>query len=218
ICSPNLIAFYSGIEIDLLVSKYIGINTAFDVAATNHSEKAGRDYSTLLSDLRDCVKINFEAPEFTNELREKWIKASKYLGNLLIRAYKYNEFIYNQDKLVEDLNSINTEYYNSSKDNVSWKNKNNKSERNLWNELYSRTIIMDEYFSKHKDEMIRLFPESAKNDIRYIKTGITKLKNVLELTKVEIENRVELEPKKLNKHQKYVGMNLKNWKNNSDKK
>ncbi|MGL4864519.1 MAG: hypothetical protein ACRC4T_15605, partial [Cetobacterium sp.] len=51
ICSPNLIAFYSGIEIDLIVSKYIGIDTAFDKAAELHSEKARKDYTTLIGDL-----------------------------------------------------------------------------------------------------------------------------------------------------------------------
>ncbi|MGL6131383.1 MAG: hypothetical protein ACRCZ9_07205, partial [Fusobacteriaceae bacterium] len=50
ICSPNLIAFYSGIEVDILISKYIKIDTSFDKAALNHSEKASKDYTTLLGD------------------------------------------------------------------------------------------------------------------------------------------------------------------------
>ncbi|MGL5932752.1 MAG: hypothetical protein ACRCY7_07620 [Cetobacterium sp.] len=211
ICSPNLIAFYSGIEIDLLASKYIGIDTSFDIAAKNHSEKAGRDYTTLLTDLRDCVKLELNVtPIYSDDLKAAWIKTSKYLGNMLIRAYKYNEFIYNQDKLIEDLDRIDLEYYNRSKDEITWSKQDTKEEIAVWNELYSRVLIMDEYFNKHKQEMERLFPDEAKADIRYIKTTITKLKNVLELTKVEIENRKP--PKVTNKLQKYVGMNLKHWK------
>ncbi|MGL6065914.1 MAG: hypothetical protein ACRC0R_02470 [Cetobacterium sp.] len=214
ICSPNLIAFYSGIEIDLLVSKYIGIDTAFDVAATNHSEKAGRDYSTLLSDLRDCIQIETrENIEFSEDVKKEWMKAQKYLGAMLIRMYKYNEFIYNQDKLVEELNRINIEYYNKAKDDTVWETLNNKNERSIWNELYSRVVIMEEYFTKHRSEMERLFPEEAKNDARYVKTTITKLKKILNTTKSIIESRVAPEAFKESKFSKYVGTNLKNWKN-----
>ncbi|MGL5355337.1 MAG: hypothetical protein ACRDAQ_02130 [Cetobacterium sp.] len=215
ICSPNLIAFYSGIEVDILISKYIKIDTSFDKAALNHSEKASKDYTTLLGDLRDCIQIEMsENIEFSEDVKKEWMKAQKYLGAMLIRMYKYNEFIYNQDKLVEELNRINIEYYNKVKDDTVWENLNNKNERSIWNELYSRVIIMDEYFAKNKNEMEKLFPEEAKNDDRYVKTTITKLKNILNTTKSIIENRVAPEPKKKSKFSKYVGMNLKNWNKN----
>lgn len=214
ICSPNLIAFYSGIEIDLIVSKYIGIDTAFDKAAELHSEKARKDYTTLISDLRECMDIKGldETVTFSDNLKKEWIKATKYLGSMLIRTYKYNEFIYNQDTLILELDKVNIEYFNKGKDLITWANMNNVDERNLWNDIYCRVLIMEEYFPKHQSEMERLFPEECKNDIKYIKTTITKLKNALEGTKIEIENRIIPEIKPVSKYQKYSGMNLKHWK------
>ncbi|MGL6098014.1 MAG: hypothetical protein ACRC0G_00175, partial [Fusobacteriaceae bacterium] len=201
--------------VDLLISKYIKIDTSFDKAALNHSEKASKDYTTLLGDLRDCIQIEMsENIEFSEDVKKEWMKAQKYLGAMLIRMYKYNEFIYNQDKLVEELNRINIEYYNRTKDEIVWENLNNKTERSLWSELYSRVMIMEEYFIKHRSEMERLFPKEAKNDARYVKTTITKLKNILNTTKSIIENRVAPEPKKESKFSKFVGMNLKNWNKN----
>lgn len=218
ICSPNLIAFYSGIEIDLIISKYIGIDTAFDKAAEIHSEKTSKDYEKLTSDLRECMDIKGLDGKvtFSEELKKEWRKATKYLGSMLIRTYKYNEFIYNQDTLINELDKVNVEYFNKSKDLIKWANDNNKDEHNLWNDIYSRVLIMEEYFPKHQSEMERLFPEEYKNDIKYIKTTITKLKNALEVTKIEIENRIIPEIKPVSKYQKYSGMNLKHWKNREE--
>ncbi|MGL5126131.1 MAG: hypothetical protein ACRC6U_09170 [Fusobacteriaceae bacterium] len=205
--SPNLIAFYTGIELDIIISKFIGIEAAFAREAVKESGLL-KDYGTLTSQLREQVTITLpEEPIFSLQVKESWIKSLVYLGKMLVRTYKYNEFMYNHNTLVEELDKNNEIY--ALKYDLEWENLDFIGEKDICKQIYYRIYMILEFFISSKDKMKELDPENYELDIRYIKTTITKLKNSLEITKKEVENK---KVKKVSSYQKYSGINLKNWK------
>ncbi|MGL5426637.1 MAG: hypothetical protein ACRDAS_01875 [Cetobacterium sp.] len=205
--SPNLLAFYTGIELDIIISKFIGVEAGFGREVTKEA-KMSNDYKTLTSQLRDSVTISLEDPhKFSLEVKESWIKTITYLGKMLVRTYKYNEFMYNHNTLVKELDK-NNEFY-MMKHELEWSNLHFVGEKDICNQINCRIYMILDLFEKSKDKMAEIHPDEIDLDLRYIRTTITKLKKSLELTRVEIDNK---QVKKVSKHQKFVGVNLKNWK------
>ncbi|MGL4998576.1 MAG: hypothetical protein ACRC5T_06355 [Cetobacterium sp.] len=205
--SPNLIAFYTGIELDIIISKFIGVEAGFGREVTKEA-KMSNDYKTLTSQLRDSVTISLQDPhKFSLEVKESWVKTITYLGKMLVRTYKYNEFMYNHNTLVKELDK-NNEFY-MMKHELEWSNLHFVGEKDICNQINCRIYMILDLFEKSKDKMAEIHPSEIDLDLRYIRTTITKLKKSLELTRVEIDNK---KLKKVSEHQKFVGINLKNWK------
>lgn len=208
--SPNLMAFYTAVELDVLISKTIGIEIAFE-KEVQIDEKLKKDYITMTSQLRDAITTGLENKlELSEEVLDSWKRSSNYLGKMIMRIFKYNEFMYNHDILVAALEKLDEDY--SKKYTLNFENSDFQAEKNVCKEIYYRFFIIQELFEGYKEKLKLLSPEDYAKDIKYLKTAMTKLKKSLELTKVEIENKVPVKPKKESKYQKYSGMNLKHWK------
>lgn len=208
---PNLVAFYTAVELDILISKFIGTEIAFE-KEVQVDDKLKGDYKTMTSQLREAV--TFELPEkfeFSKEIIDSWNSSTKYLGKMIMRMYKYNEFMYSQDVLVETLEKANKTF--SKKHSLEFSNSDFAGEKDVCKEIYYRFFIIQELVEGYRKELKTLLPDDFDKDLKYLKTTITKLKKSLELTKVEIENKVPVQPKKESRFSKYVGVNLKNWKN-----
>lgn len=213
--SPNLMAFFTGIELELALQKYINITPIFEKLAKDYSKSTASDFDIIMNDLKETVTFNLKhTPTFSDELLKSWSSTINYLGSTLMRMMKYNEFAYNQEQLVDELVKLNTLYFEKNKNEITWNNADFNDEKNLWFELYYRVKIVQDLFVKDVEIKGKIYPDEIQKDIKYIKTTCTKLLKVLDLTKDEIENRVPeiKEVKKESKYQKYAGMNLKHWK------
>lgn len=209
--SPNLVAFYTAVELDVLISKFIGTEIAFEKEVQVDS-KLANDYKTMTSQLRESVTLELpEKFEFSKEVIDSWNSSTKYLGKMIMRMFKYNEFMYNQDHLVELLENTNDVF--SKKHSLEFSNSDFAGEKDVCKEIYYRFFIIQELVEGYREKLKELLPDDFDKDLKYLKTTITKLKKSLELTKVEIENKVPVQPKKESRFSKYVGVNLKNWKN-----
>lgn len=209
--SPNLVAFYTAVELDILISKFIGTEIAFE-KEVQVDDKLKNDYKTMTSQLRESVTIELsEKFEFSKEVVNSWDSSTKYLGRMIMRMFKYNEFMYNQDSLVELLENTNEVF--SKKHSLEFSNSDFAAEKDVCKEIYYRFFIIQELIEGYREKLKELLPDYFDKDLKYLKTTITKLKKSLELTKVEIENKIPVQPKKESKYAKYVGMNLKHWKN-----
>jgi hypothetical protein len=205
--SPNLVAFYTGIELDIIISKFIEIDASFPKEVSK-DEKLDRDYKTLTSQLRDSVTMTIEDKhQFSEEVKDSFRRSSTYLGKMLVRTYMYNEFMYNHNTLLDILNENNKIYY--EKYEFEWENLDFASEKDLCNQIYYRIEMIRDFFQKDIERMKSIIPDKFDNDMKYIRTTITKLKKSLELFRREIDLKVA---KKVSKYQKFSGMNLKNWK------
>lgn len=213
--SPNLLAFFTAVELEIAASKYTKIEATFKKLAKDYSDSAASDFDIIMADLKETVKFELKyIPTFSDDLIKSWNTALNYLGSSLLRIMKYNEFAYNQEQLIDELVKLNTLYYEKNKNNITWINTDFSDEKNLWFELYYRIKIVQDLFTKDTEIKSKHYPDDIQKDIKYIKTTCTKLLKTLDETKVEIENRVSeiKEVKKENKYQKYAGINLKHWK------
>lgn len=213
--SPNLLAFFTAVELEIAASKYTKIEATFKKLAKDYSDSAASDFDIIMADLKETVKFELKyIPTFSDDLIKSWNTALNYLGSSLLRIMKYNEFAYNQEQLIDELVKLNTLYYEKNKNNITWINTDFSDEKNLWFELYYRIKIVQDLFTKDTEIKSKHYPDDIQKDIKYIKTTCTKLLKALDETKVEIENRVSeiKEVKKENKYQKYAGINLKHWK------
>lgn len=208
--SPNLVAFYTAVELDILIAKFLGTEIAFE-KEVQVDDKLKNDYKTMTSQLRESITLKLpQKLEFSKEVVDSWNSSTKYLGKMIMRMFKYNEFMYNHDHLVELLENTNESF--SKKYDLEFKNSDFIDEKNVCKEIYYRFFIIQDLVEGYKENLKELLPDDFDKDMKYLKTTITKLKKSLELTKIELESKIPPKPKTENKYQKYSGMNLKHWK------
>lgn len=193
--SDNLIAFFTGIELELLLTQYLNIDSSFERKCKN-SLKNSSDYEKIMKDLKKDIdlKLDYE-PLIQGPLKVNWTNTINWLGSSMFRLFKYNECMYNNDTLTKELEKINQLYLEKVDAEILWDIDNIpdflKCETRLWNELYSRFRIIKDYSSKASVRFEELIKSDAKKDLAHFKSTLTRLENSLMKHKKLIEYGVE---------------------------
>ncbi|WP_297635060.1 hypothetical protein [uncultured Clostridium sp.] len=192
--SDNLITFFMGIELEMILCKLFEIESYFAKKCRTFHAKTADDYEKLIVMMgEDDLNLNLDyEPVFTGKFKEEINICMSWLGSMLFKTYKYNEYMYNHETLKNELDSLSKKYCDETDNSTLWENETLpecfKGEALLWNEIYSKLRIFKDYGLKAIEKFETTLPGiEAGKDKKFFKSTVTRLENVLNKYKKLIE-------------------------------
>lgn len=192
--SDNLITFFIGIELEMVLCKLFEIESYFGKKCRTFHAKTADDYEKLFAMTGEGaldLKLNYD-PVFTGKFKEEVNICMSWLGSMLFKSYKYNEYMYNYETLKNELDSLSKKYCDETDSDTLWENETLpecfKGEALLWNEIYSKFKIFKDHGLKAIEKFETTLPGAeAIKDKKFFKSTVTRLDNMLNKYKKLIE-------------------------------
>lgn len=183
--SPGIQLFFTAMELELMLTKYYEVPSKFRELCLKH-QSTEKDYNTFLNELAESVKIELDYEvAFSQKYLKRVKSAVDYLGSAVYRIYKYNEFCFDQENLEQELESKFEAFRQIVDEKIEFTR--NECDTEIYKVALTRLEVIEKLAPDSFADYKKTLPEEADGDIRYMKSAVTRIKNLME----ELKNLIE---------------------------